>query len=254
MPVVLSDGRSVPIERGEVLTNPSLAISSGGGSIDLLRVNQDVLRLLTNGCTGRSRSCSPRSTNSPRPRHVTRCWSTRTTRPPRLSSWSARMTWCCCCASRCRAAAQYRWTANLWRSLYVHGHALGVEGPGAWGRDDAGRVVADPVDAGPGEAGRLRPVQYDITVNGNTYTVGPQEVLHFRLLDGRSPLVGAAAVDRHRGRRRHLPGLLPAQRHRPAGGVQAPRAANQRVDMLRAELRKMYAGPENAGGVHRVRR
>lgn len=246
MPVVLSNGRSVPIQRGTTFTNPSVAISSGGGSIDLLRVNQDfsvsyewvyrsqpfVFATINKLAKAAARNPLLVYQDDPDTETLELVRShdlVRLLRKP---------------MPRC---TQYRWTASLWRSLYVHGHALfwkdRVRGagttPGALWFVPWTQVRITQDDFGP--------VQYDITVNGDTYEVGPEEVLHFRLLDGRSPLEvlrqSIATED----------AAVIYQGYSLRNGI-APRAvfnakgANQRsVDMLRAELRKMYAGPENAG-------
>jgi len=246
MPVVLSDGRSVPINRRDILTNPSLAMSSGGGSIDLLRANQDfavsyewvyrsqpfVFATINKLAKGAARNPLLVYQDDPDTQTLELVRShdlVRLLRKPMPRT------------------PAYRWTASLWRSLYVHGHALvwkdrvrGVgSAPGALWLIPWTHVRVTQDDLGP--------IQYDISINGATYEVGPQEVIHLRLLDGRSPLEvlrqSIATED----------AAVIYQGYSLRNGI-APRAvfnakgANQRsVDMLRAELRKMYSGPENGG-------
>jgi HK97 family phage portal protein len=246
MPVVLSDGRSVAIRRSEMLTSPSLAIAAGGGSIDLLRSDADysvtyeyVYRsqpfvFATINKLAYSAARNPlwfyqEDPDSETLERVRRHDAVRLMRKP-----APRMS-------------QFRWLGEAFRSLYVHGHHLvwkdRVAGTGTrvkhlwpipWTHV---RVTQDD----------LGPVAYDITINGTTYQLSPQEVMHFQLLGGRSPLeVLRASVAMEDAAQLY-------QAYSLRNGV-SPRALfsgsnmNARaVDVLRAELRKLYAGPENAG-------
>jgi HK97 family phage portal protein len=245
MPVVLSNGRSVAIRRADHLTNPSLAVG-GGGSIDLLRSDADysvtyeyvyrsqpfVFATINKLAYSAARNPlwfyleDPDSETLERVRHHD---AVRLMRKP-----APRMS-------------QFRWLGELFRSMYVHGHHLvwkdRVSGPGS----SVQRLWPIPWTHVRVTQDDLGPVVYDITINGTTYQLLPQEVLHFQLLGGRSPLEvlrasiameDAAQVYQSYSLRN---GVSPRAVFSASG--MNPRA----VDMLRAELRKLYAGPENAG-------
>lgn len=246
MPVVLSGGQSIAINRRDFLANPSLAISTGGGSIDLLRANQEfsvsyewvyrsqpyvfaTINKLAKGAARNPLMIYQEDLDNQTLEAVRAHDLVRLLRKP------------------CPRTPQYRWLASIWRSMYVQGNAL------IW-KDRARGAGSAPTTLWliPWTHVRVRqddfgPVQYDITMNGNVYEVGPQEVIHLRLLEGRSPLEvlrQSVAIE---------DAAVMFQSYSLQNGI-APRAvfsakgANARgVEMLRAELRKLYAGPENGG-------
>lgn len=150
-------------------------------------------------------------------------------------------------ASPCPGMTLFRWTSAMFRGLYVHGHALAwkqrLNGPGS------AIVAMHPV---PWHMVRtssddLGVIRYGITINGAEYDIDPADVIHWRLVGEQSPLeplARAIAIE---------DAAVLYQAYSMRNGV-SPRAAfsakgaNQRgIDMLRAELAKLYAGPENGG-------
>lgn len=244
MPVILSDGRPVSLPRQA--SRATLAMAPHGRSVDLLRSDKHVSvpyewvyrsQPFVFATINKLAAAAARN-----PLYVYQEDIETQTFDRVRNHDLARLF-----AKPCPRMSQYRWLGSLIRSLKVHGHAL------VWkerARGSGSQVVNlwfVPWPMVTEYADDLSTYRYALTVNGNTWDVGPEEVIHVRHIGGRSPLEalrGSIAVE---------DAAVQYQAHAMHNGV-TPRAvfgakgANQRgVDMLREELSKLYAGPENAG-------
>jgi HK97 family phage portal protein len=132
--------------------------------------------------------------------------------------------------------------------LHVHGHALLLK--------SRPTVGAPPTELWPVpwrnvqvESDERGPIGYAIQINGVTYPVGPEDVVHISLPGGISPLVslrGTVALEE---------AAATFQRESLANGVSGGRVVfksdqainDQAAARLRLELERLYAGAENAG-------
>lgn len=144
--------------------------------------------------------------------------------------------------------SEFALKAHLALDLHVHGHALLLKYRPA--------VGAPPTELWPVpwrnvqvESDERGPIGYAIQINGATYPVGPEDVIHISLPGGISPLVtlrGTVSLEE---------AASTFQREALQNGVSGGRvvfktdqAINEQASArLRVELERLYAGAENAG-------
>lgn len=138
--------------------------------------------------------------------------------------------------------------AHIAIDLHKHGHALLLKGRPSVGAppNELWPVPWANVQVEEDERG---PIGYAISINGSLYPVGPEEVVHFTLPGGISPLrplAGTLALE---------DAASTFQREALANGVSGGRVVfktdqninEQGMARLRVELQRLYAGAENAG-------
>lgn len=143
---------------------------------------------------------------------------------------------------------EWHFKANISRSLDIHGHSLWIKvrergvgspvielWPIAWSNVT---VISD--DSGP--------IEYRLRTTGTEYIVGPEEVLHFQLPVGLSPLEPLARTLALEDAATTWQAESFRNGVTPRGAfVTEQRLTDAAMPRLREELSKLYAGPENGG-------
>jgi HK97 family phage portal protein len=244
MPVVLSSGRTVSIRRDPMMA--ATTIRAGSGNVELLRstgalaVSYEwvyrsqpyVFATINKLVKGAARN----------PLSVYQLDAQDNVLEPVIGHELVRLL-----RNPAPRVTQYRMVSEVFRSRYVHGHALlwkdRLNGPGS----AVQKLWPIPWSSVYVHEDDLGPLQYDLTINGQSWSVAPSEVVHTQTIGGISPievLRTTIAIE---------DAAVSYQAYALKNGI-APKAVfsgeglNPRsVDALRAELRKLYAGPENAG-------
>lgn len=144
--------------------------------------------------------------------------------------------------------SSFNWKAHIAYDLHVQGHALVIK----WREEGAG---APPTELWPVPWRNVElisdergPIGFRIGVGAESYYVGPEEVIHWELPKGVSPLAPLRRTLALEDAATTWQGENLRNGVTPRGAFVTDQRLNKdSMPALRAELEKLYAGPENAG-------